>query len=816
MPVKIFTIFIFCSIIFLSHDAGAQSFNLSGKVTDVSLQALPYVSIKVKELNTGTITDQDGNYSLALNSGKYEITFSRVGYKTETISATIKDNDSKQNIILDEDQKGLSEVQIIITKKDRAEEFIKNVIHQKEKTLTEAENYSCNVYIKATEENDATVKTIKILSRPIKNKKIDSSRMSMAEVLLKLDYSYPNKIKEERLGVKLRGNTSNLFFLTTTNGEFNFYKNPVKLPVLSEVPILSPISYSGLSAYKFKTINIRKEDGKKIYTIRITPAQSGNALVQGEIEVLDSSWVLLSTHFELPKAHLIDYDYFSVDQQYDLINNKAWLPVRQEFNYLSKLRKTSGRSVAFYYDYNVDTTFNKNHFKTEISSTAEEAYNRDNNFWEQARKESLTEKENKFVARSDSNYIITHSKQYLDSLDRDFNKITFSKVVFYGQGIYNRNKERTIILPPLINVIKPFQLGGVRIGVDGSYDKIYPSKKTLSIITDLSYGIRNQDVKGDIRLKRLYNPFHSSYFSVYAGRDFAYIYSNDSWVSAFKRSNVYEKDEIGLENGFELFNGLYLSDFIEFAARNSIQNYKFNTKYDTLFRGAITNNEPIAFTPYNALYNNITVTYSPHQLYIREPKQKVIIGSKWPTFIMRWRKGIPSIFNSKIDFDYLEFEVKQQLRLGLAGISEYSFITGSFLNTNKVSIVDYKYMRRGDPLLFTEPSRNFQALDSTFPVFKRFYEAHYIHNFNGAIINKISLFKKLNISEVVGGGLLYLPEKNLQYAEAFGGLEKILHIFRERIKLGGYVVTSVANKFNNPVQFKIGLQYYNRTKKMWF
>src|SRR5207249_4307696 len=115
----------------------------------------------------------------------------------------------------------------------------------------------------------------------------------------------------------------------------------------------------------------------------------------------------------------------------------------------------------------------------------------------------------------------------------------------------------------------------------------------------------------------------------------------------------------------------------------------------------------------------------------------------------------------------------------------------------------YKYLRRGDPLLFTDPSKNFQALDSTFPVFKRFYEGHFIHNFNGVILNQIPGFKKLNISEIAGGAFLYLPERDLKYAEAFAGLEKILHIFNEKIKIGAFVVGSVANKYNKPLQLKL-------------
>ena len=313
----------------------------------------------------------------------------------------------------------------------------------------------------------------------------------------------------------------------------------------------------------------------------------------------------------------------------------------------------------------------------------------------------------------------------------------------------------------------------------------------------------------------MYDPFHSSYYYMHVGREFDFIFDNDSWISGYKRSNIYEKYHAAFESGLEISNGFYIKNSFQFEKRNSIENYVFSTKYDSLFRGTALNNQPYAFDPYTAFFSEVKLSYVPHQMYRREPKEKVILGSKWPTFEVTWRKGIPGILKSRIDFDYLEFGINQKLKLGLIGVSEYGLVTGSFLNTKKLGIVDYKYMRGGDPLLFTEPTRNFQALDSTFPVFKRFYEVHYLHNFNGGIINRINAFKKLNISEIVGAGLLYLTDNNLKYAEAFAGLEKILTVFNEKIKLGGYVVGSVANKYNNPLQFKVALQYYNRTTKKW-
>jgi hypothetical protein len=163
--------------------------------------------------------------------------------------------------------------------------------------------------------------------------------------------------------------------------------------------------------------------------------------------------------------------------------------------------------------------------------------------------------------------------------------------------------------------------------------------------------------------------------------------------------------------------------------------------------------------------------------------------------------------------------MEQQLSFGLLGLMRYHVKTGRFINTKELQLIDYQFQRRGDPLLFLNPDDAFQALDSSFPLFKQFYQGHMVHEFNGALLNKVPLFKKLQLREVGGAGFLVAPERHLRYAEAFAGVERV---FRwpfnplTKFKLGVYVVGSVANQFRNPVQFKIGITSWDPRRNRWF
>jgi hypothetical protein len=183
-----------------------------------------------------------------------------------------------------------------------------------------------------------------------------------------------------------------------------------------------------------------------------------------------------------------------------------------------------------------------------------------------------------------------------------------------------------------------------------------------------------------------------------------------------------------------------------------------------------------------------------------------------------WKKGINGIFKSKINFDYWEYGITQRILLGVAGVSTYTLKTGNFTNTRDLRYIDYQFQRQGDPLLFNDPNRLFQALDSTFPLFHRFYQGNYVHEFNGLLINKIPFLKQFKLQEVAGGGFLIAPERDLKYFEVFGGIERV---FKwppnplSKFKVGVFVVGSFANQFKNPIQFKVSFVTWDRFANKW-
>ncbi len=814
--------------------ANSQTYKLFGKITNTKLEPLPFATLLLKDNAINATAKQDGTYQLQLENGKYDCVVSLVGYQKQSFTITINNIDVEQNIILELNKNNDKEtVTVFGIKKDRAEEYIRNVIKNKSINETKIESFSSNVYIKAIENSNGKIATKKKVKKTITLKDSlkltdtlnnDLLGMSMAEIQLQLDFALPNKIKETRNAVTKLGNPYNLFYLTTVDGDFSLYNNLMKVRALSETPFLSPISYSGLIAYKYKTIRVRKENKRNIYTIEFKPTKLANALLTGTVDVVDSSWIIENANFNLPKYHLVEYENFNVQQQYTLVNDTVWLLANQQFIYQVKEGKLAknGQTNVYYNKYIINPKFPKKYFGNEVSVTIDSAYTKKEEFWKAIRTEPLSPTEVRFVRYKDSVKRATTTVHYLDSIDAITNKITFKKLVLDGVTFYNRKKERTIYIGSLTSLVNFLEPGGTRIGYNFGYNKTFKNKKYIGIYSGTDYGIRNKDVNGNLSFTKLYNPFSRGIYSIDFGRSFDQLFEGDVLINSFQKRNLYRKYHFTFGHNIEIANGLFLNNVIEIAYRESLAGLKFADLSNTIRDTAGYNptfgrtNVPQFFEPHTALYNSVSISYTPFQQYMREPLQKVILGSKWPTFSVKWRKGIPKVLNSIVDYDYVEFRVAQRVQLGTVGISEYSFVTGNFLNKKNIQFADRKFIRGRDPYFFLYPQFNFQHIDSTFEVKNQFYEMHYVHEFNGAILSKIPLLSKLRLNEVVGGGFLYAPERNLKYVEAFAGIEsKAFRILAEKFKVGIFVVGSLANQFKNPLQLKFSFRHYNKVRNRW-
>ena len=106
----ILTVFI---LLFLSISFSQNNYTLSGYILDESSEEVIIgANVIIPELNTGTISNSYGFYSITISEGNYEVIFSILGYKENKKLISINKNISL-NIMLAEELEELNEVIVI-------------------------------------------------------------------------------------------------------------------------------------------------------------------------------------------------------------------------------------------------------------------------------------------------------------------------------------------------------------------------------------------------------------------------------------------------------------------------------------------------------------------------------------------------------------------------------------------------------------------------------------------------------------------------------------------------------------------------------
>jgi len=755
---------------------------INGYILDVENNPIPYAKVWVKNYsNVGTITNFDGFYDLALdNAGNYEVIFSAIGYETQTFDVIVKGFSTvRQDVYLKETNTQLETVEVKQKKKNVGYEIVKHVMARKKELVAPINGYTVDVYVKGSETFDIKKKKKneeddEKLSNENDNpgdlfeigeeKKEENSRLNLIETYLTVNFEYPNRLKEIKTAQTRLGRPQQVYLKhspITIDAYFNFYEGLMNKERLHETPIMSPLHSSGILAYKYKLKEIITEGNDTIYRVRISPRSVGTSTLEGDLYIKKHEWVLTKVDLSMHKGNLKIYDDFRIIQEYEKIDS-VWLVKKQTFIYKTKFGKETihGQTDVVYSSYIINPTFPEKYFNNEIGITKEDAYEKDSTYWKTIRPVQLTKEEQRKKFVQDSIKIAHTKKEYLDSVDAAYNKITFLKILYLGVSHRNREKKENWYFSSLTDFIEPIAIAGPRFGPYLGYYKRFENEQWVYASSNSSFGYLNQDYRGNVRFTHMYAPKKFGRYSLYAIHGIALFNNNLPYLGYINPANYYFRDALSASHSFELFNGFFIGAEANFARRSSISGLDFYNWQGEELQTA----NPVSFDAYNTFRTRISISYTPGQKFLSEPNRKIILGSRWPTFRISHRKGWNKVFNSTIDYDRVSFQTYQSFNIGTLGKSTYNFEVGKFINQDSVYYIDQKFFRQGDvgitSYFMSDPINSFQNLNGTYNTRDFYAQFHYVHHFNGFIINKIPFMKKTGIRAVAGGGMLYIPEYN--------------------------------------------------------
>ena len=181
--------------------------------------------------------------------------------------------------------------------------------------------------------------------------------------------------------------------------------------------------------------------------------------------------------------------------------------------------------------------------------------------------------------------------------------------------------------------------------------------------------------------------------------------------------------------------------------------------YDT-----INPQQIFAFDRYKILLLTFDFEYHIKSKYMIKKGKKIVYGSPWPTLYLTYKKGVPTLFNSNSNFDYVQFRIQDEIKLKSFGNSQFVLDAGTYLQKKELRAIEYKYFRPSDFSFFSNPISSLQLLDTSLRTPNGYIQFNFIHHFNGFFLNKIWGINKLKLEESIGGSFLSIPQSNYTHA----------------------------------------------------
>lgn len=765
---------------------------ISGRIIDENNAPVPFTSVFIKDLNISAMANENGYYKITLRPGVYTLVFRFVGYKSLATTVDISE-DMKKDIVLWKEIYPLSEVYITQKKEDPANEIIRNTI-SKRKYLRATPSYECDVYTKGVQKLIHAPK--RILGEDVgKALSLDSNRRGIlyqSETQSKLFFNYPDK-KEIMLASKVAGDNQGFSFNRALDLQINFYDNTIKWAAFGDQRFVSPVAENAFSYYKYQLIGTLLENGREVHKIKVTSRKKYVPTFNGYIYVLKDDGRLYSVDLYLTEESRINFvDTIHISQHYSEVQEKYWLPSDITIRFKGKVLgfDFAGYFTGLYSNYFPNPFFPEGFFKDEILRIEPDVNKNDNAWWDRTRPIPLTrdEEENYYV--KDQFIKKTHSKSYRDSLQRETNKFKPIRYALVGQRIENIADSSYWYIYPLHNTVFYNTVEGWGTRLKARYVKKYGLRRSLEIEPNLRYGFSSKTTNINAEVTYRLDTLHHASFSVRGGSDFLDLNNKgtlnlfyNTLTTLFEGKNylkLFRAKFFAFSAQREILDGLMINLGTEISRRMPMSNSSFESIFDRT-SGMITSNNPLdpateaeVFPTNNSFSIETKVSYTYGQKYTTRPDGKVYEPARYPTLMMNFRKGMPSVFNSAVDYDFLSVDLFQdRISTGIWGYSSFYFSAGKFLNAKSMYFPDMHHFTGNQTAIYNPLFPSFHFLDFyAYSTNDKYFEAHYEHNFTGRFLNKVPLIRKLKLEEIIGGAYLTQPLTN--YHELYLGLQRLV------------------------------------------
>lgn len=584
--------------------------------------------------------------------------------------------------------------------------------------------------------------------------------------------------------------------------KFNIYSSS-----LMGNKVLSPLNKKAKVHYRYILDSISHTSEGDLYVIQIIPRYRSTQLLEGTLEILAGEWTI--RHIDV-KGH---YDLIQYNMSLSMGNTEATRYLPQEIE-LDLNFKFLGNHLEMKYtgwmQYNEITFCGPE--EPSLKRLVRKNYNQSNSYTLSCDTSRLVTDRDSFdlirpiplLPVEDSLYRAMEERNQrriaADTVKKEPTKLQ-KNLVYLGQigdaliSSYDidMSKVGSINCSPLINplLISYSHRNGISYRQVFKYNKLFHDGRLLRIAPQVGYNFTKKELYAKVDMEYLYNPRKHAGFEVHAGNGNR-IYSSvvldqlkqlpDSTFSFDGLELDYFKDiYLNVSHNIEIVNGLRLWTGVSMHRRYT----KSSPEVEQRVR-----------SHYNSFAPRIRIEWTPGMYYYMNGPRKVNVGSRYPTFMVDYERGI-RIMNNFGEYERIEASAEQMIRLqGVRSIA-YHIGMGCFTNQKDLYFVDYvDFANRNLPQGWNDDiGGTFQSLDG------RWYNAssHYVRGnmtYEAPFILLYPVSRLLSFiqKERIYGGILFMPHLN-PYIELGYGFAT--HIFDAGIFIGSEKgkFTSVGCKF---------------------
>lgn len=725
----------------------AQETVIRGKITDAfSGNPIPFVNVVFKGTSIGVTTDFDGKYELRTNSPTDSLQASYIGYRSRTryvkrgVEQTI-------NFQLEEEVTRLRDI-VVMSGENPAFPILRNVIRNKDvNDKRKLSAYELDSYSKIEIDIDKITDRFrekKIMSRI--TQVLDSiDRIAgedgkpilpifISESVSKVYFRTNPELKFENIketkisGIGFEDGSLMAQLVGSSFQEYNFYKNWLNI---LDKDFVSPIADGWRLYYDYDLMDSLYVGDDFCYRLDFYPKSPQALAFTGVMWITKNEFAIKQIEATIGKqANLNFIEKIRIQQELGKSEAGAWLPIKNRVLIdVGQVRDQWAGLLAKFYTSNkniiVDQPKEPKFYEKPI--VLDEGYilnQSDEDHWNTLRHDPLTETEKNVYRMIDTLQNIPVVRTYMDLV----------KIFINGYKSVGK-----VDVGPYLSLMALNDIEGVRI--QSGFRTNYHFSRKWVFGGQLGYGFRDDRVKYSAFVQHIMDRKRWTTVGIRVRSDLGRVgiddenLADDYLLLAASRFGIFRRgyyfDETRFNFQRELVKG--------FSQRVAFRYTTFNPVFDF---GYYANPGDVSSLQQNFQNAELIVEsrFARDELFIQYDNERVSLGAqKWPIITFRYTLGMQGIGGSDFDYDKFRLSVLKKLPMGPLGTGKVT-LTGEYI----LGTVPYPLLSvhlGNETPFYTDVLYSMMNFGEFFS--DRFVSMQYRQNFEGFLLNRVPLMRKL-------------------------------------------------------------------------